>query len=405
MAAFEYKAVDTKGRQKKGVIEADSARHARQLLRDQSLFPTGIEATRDRKTSSGASKSALFARNLGGLDRVLFTRQLATLIGSSMPIEEALAAVAEQSEKQHMRSLVMAIRSKVLEGFTLAASLGEYPGSFNALYRSTVSAGEQSGYLDNVLENLADYQERQFSATRNVEMALVYPVVLLGLAFLIVGALMVYVVPEMVTVIVDTGQQLPWFTVVLIQMTEILSAYWWLIIAGFAALVIVIRWLLGQPDMRLKWDRVKFDLPLVGRISRSANSSRFANALSILTRSGVPLVDAMVIASDVVANSWLQRGLKKATQSVSEGRSLKASLTDVGQFPPMMLHMIAAGEQSGQLDTMLGRVAEFQQNEVERVVATVVKLFEPLMLLVMGGVVLFIVMAILLPLLSMNQLV
>ena len=230
MAAFEYKAVDTKGRQKKGVIEADSARHARQLLRDQSLFPTGIETTRDRKTSSGASKSALFARNLGGLDRVLFTRQLATLIGSSMPIEEALAAVAEQSEKQHMRSLVMAIRSKVLEGFTLAASLGEYPGSFNALYRSTVSAGEQSGYLDNVLENLADYQERQFSATRNVEMALVYPVVLLGLAFLIVGALMVYVVPEMVTVIVDTGQQLPWFTVVLIQMTEILSAYWWLMI-------------------------------------------------------------------------------------------------------------------------------------------------------------------------------
>ena len=253
-----------------------------------------------------------------------------------------------------------------------------------------------------MLENLADYQERQFSATRNVEMALVYPVVLLGLAFLIVGALMVYVVPEMVTVIVDTGQQLPWFTVVLIQMTEILSAYWWLIIAGFAALVIVTRWLLSQPDVRLKWDRVKFDLPLVGR---SANSSRFANTLSILTRSGVPLVDAMLIASDVVANSWLQRGLKKATQSVSEGRSLKASLTDVGQFPPMMLHMIAAGEQSGQLDTMLGRVAEFQQNEVERVVATVVKLFEPLMLLVMGGVVLFIVMAILLPLLSMNQVV
>ena len=405
MAAFEYKALDAKGRSKKGVIEADSARQARQLLRNQDLFPTAINTTRDQTRSGVGSRYALFARNLGGLDRVLFTRQLATLIGSSMPIEEALAAVAEQSEKQYVRALVMAIRSKVLEGFTLAGSLGEYPGSFNALYRSTVSAGEQSGYLDNVLENLADYQERQFSATRNVEMALFYPVALLSLAFLIVGALMIYVVPEMVSVIVDTGQQLPWFTLVLIQITEVLSSYWWLIIIAFVSLVLATNWLLRQPNIRLQWDRLKFDIPLVGRVSRSANSSRFANTLSILTRSGVPLVDAMLIASDVVANSWLQRALKRATQSVSEGRSLKASLTEVGQFPPMMLHMIAAGEQSGQLDNMLGRVAEFQQNEVERIVATVVKLFEPLMLLIMGGVVLFIVMAILLPLLSMNQLV
>ena len=405
MAAFEYKALDAKGRSKKGVIEADSARQARQLLRNQDLFPTAINTTRDQARSGVGSGHALFARNLGGLDRVLFTRQLATLIGSSMPIEEALSAVAEQSEKQYVRALVMAIRSKVLEGFTLAGSLGEYPGSFNALYRSTVSAGEQSGYLDNVLENLADYQERQFSATRNVEMALFYPVALLSLAFLIVGALMIYVVPEMVSVIVDTGQQLPWFTLVLIQITEVLSSYWWLIIIVFVSLVLATNWLLRQPNIRLQWDRLKFDIPLVGRVSRSANSSRFANTLSILTRSGVPLVDAMLIASDVVANSWLQRALKRATQSVSEGRSLKASLTEVGQFPPMMLHMIAAGEQSGQLDNMLGRVAEFQQNEVERIVATVVKLFEPLMLLIMGGVVLFIVMAILLPLLSMNQLV
>ena len=216
---------------------------------------------------------------------------------------------------------------------------------------------------------------------------------------------MIYVVPEMVSVIVDTGQQLPWFTLVLIQITEVLSYYWWLIIIAFVSLVHATNWLLRQPNIRLQWDRLKFDIPLVGRVSRSANSSRFANTLSILTRSGVPLVDAMLIASDVVANSWLQRALKRATQSVSEGRSLKASLTEVGQFPPMMLHMIAAGEQSGQLDNMLGRVAEFQQNEVERIVATVVKLFEPLMLLIMGGVVLFIVMAILLPLLSMNQLV
>lgn len=244
MAAFEYKALDAKGRSKKGVIEADSARQARQLLRNQDLFPTAINTTRDQTRSGVGSRHELFTRNLGGLDRVLFTRQLATLIGSSMPIEEALAAVAEQSEKQYVRALVMAIRSKVLEGFTLAGSLGEYPGSFNSLYRSTVSAGEQSGYLDNVLENLADYQERQFSATRNVEMALFYPVALLSLAFLIVGALMIYVVPEMVSVIVDTGQQLPWFTLVLIQITEVLSSYWWLIIIAFVSLVLATNWLL-----------------------------------------------------------------------------------------------------------------------------------------------------------------
>jgi general secretion pathway protein F len=405
MAAFEFKALDAIGKQKKGVIEADSARHARQLLRDQALFPTQIDVTSGKNKSGLGVKSWLFSRNLGGLDRVLFTRQLATLIGSSMPVEEALAAVAEQSEKQYVRALVMAIRSKVLEGFTLAVSLNEFPGSFNALYRSTVAAGEQSGYLDNVLENLANYQERQFSATRNVEMALFYPVALLAVAFLIVGGLMIYVVPEMVTVIVDTGQQLPWFTLVLIQITEVLSGYWWLISLAIIAIIILLRWLLAQKNIRLKWDRITFDIPLFGRIVRSANSARFANTLSILTRSGVPLVDAMFIASDVVSNSWLQRGLKKATQNVSEGKTLKASLTEVGQFPPMMLHMIAAGEQSGQLDNMLARVSEFQQNEVERVVSTVVKLFEPLMLLVMGAIVLFIVMAILLPLLSMNQLV
>lgn len=403
MAVFEYQALDEAGRTRKGVIEADSARHARALLRDQALMPTKVNVTASQSTIKRSGVS--FQRKLGHLDRVLFTRQLATLIGSSLPIEAALAAVAEQAEKQHVKGLIMAIRSKVLEGHSLAVSLSDHSSSFNALYRATVTAGEQSGFLDKVLENLADYEERQFSATRNVEMAMVYPAVLLTMAVLIISGLMMYIVPDMVNVIVDTGQELPWFTTVLIGITDLMANYWWLLIIAVALSVLCIRWLLAQPRMRLRWDRMKFDMPLIQRITRSANAARYTNTLSILTRSGVPLVEAMHIASGVVSNQWLQRALTEATQRVSEGISLHISLGKVGQMPPMLLHMVAAGEQSGTLDAMLGRVADFQQSEVERVVSALVKLFEPLMLLLMGGVVLFIVMAILLPMLSMNQLV
>lgn len=402
MAAFEYAALDGNGKQSKGVLEADSARHLRQILRDQGLTPLEVTAATERN-NSGFSFS--FSRSMSGLDRVLFTRQLATLVGSSLPIEEALAAVAQQTEKQFVSALIMGIRSKVLEGHSLASSLREYSSSFNNLYCSSIAAGEQSGHLDRVLENLANYQERQFESTRNVEMALFYPVALLILAFVIVGALMVYVVPDLITVIEGTGSELPWFTVLLIGMTNGLRDYWWALLLGISGIVMAIRWALRQPNLRLKFDKQKFSIPMVRRISRSANAARYANTLSILTGAGVPLVEAMSIASEVVSNTWLKRGLQQATQTVSEGMSLRVSLEQVGQFPPMLLHMVGSGEQSGELDQMLGRVAAFQQAEVERIVSTMVKLFEPIMLLIMGAVVLFIVMAILLPILSINTLV
>ncbi|MEM9623265.1 MAG: type II secretion system inner membrane protein GspF [Pseudomonadota bacterium] len=403
MAAFEYVVLDADGKQNKGVMEADSARQLRQQLRDQGLMPLDVAPAKDTKQDSASTFS--FARGMSALDRVLFTRQLATLVGSSLPIEEALSAVAQQTEKQHISALILGVRSRVLEGYSLANSLREYPRSFNDLYCSSVAAGEQSGFLDRVLENLSDYMERQFESTRNVEMALFYPVALLLMAFVIVGALMVYIVPDMISVIEDTGQKLPWFTVLLIGITDLLRDYWWALLGGVIGVVVLIRWLLAQPSLRLRWDHRKFSLPLLGRITRSANAARYANTLAILTGAGVPLVESMNIASEVVSNSWLQRKLQEATQTVSEGISLKVALEQVGQFPPMLLHMVGSGEQSGELDAMLNRVASFQQAEVERIVSTVVKLFEPLMLLIMGGVVLFIVMAILLPILSMNQLV
>ncbi len=405
MAAFEYTALDVNGRRRKGVLEADSIRQIRQLLRDQGLAPLTVEATAEAEDDGRQTSIPHFRRKLKGLDRVLVTRQLATLIGAGLPLDEALSAVAQQAEKQHVSALLMAVRSRVLEGHSLAASLGEFPASFNALYRSTVAAGEQSGYLNRVLENLADYTERQFEAWRNVEMALLYPIVLFFLAILIVGALMVFVVPDMIRVLDNMGRELPWSTRLLIGTSTWAQQWWWLALLAVAALILGVQSLLRRPAPRLAWDRHKLGLPLVRRITKAASAARYANTLSILNGSGVPLVDAMRIATEVVSNTWLQQLLKEATQRVSEGASLRAGLEGVGHFPPMLLHMVASGEASGELDAMLDRVARHQQAEVERIVATLVALFQPFMLLLMGGMVMFIVMAILLPILNMNQLV
>ena len=404
MAAFEYSALDARGKRQKGVLEGDSARQIRQLLRDRGLAPLQVEATAQRGTAAAKSSLSFLTRRLSNLERVLITRQLATLIGAGLPIEEALATVAGQSEKQHLNALVMGVRSRVLEGRSLASGLADFPASFSALYRSTVAAGERSGYLDKALDNLADYLERQFEARRNVEMALFYPVVLFVLALLIVGALMVYVVPDMVRVLENMGQDLPGITRLLIGASEFAQAWWWALGLVAIGALFGMRTFLRQPAVRLAWDRRKLGLPLVRRIARSSSAARYANTLSILNGSGVPLVEAMRIAGEVVSNTWLQRRLATAAQRVSEGASLGAGLEGVGHFPPMLLHMVASGESSGELDAMLQRVAAYQQAEVERIVTAMLTLLQPLMLLLMGALVMFIVMAILLPILNMNQL-
>ena len=406
MPAFQYVALNPEGKEIKGILEADSARQLRQTLRDQELTPMQVEPS-NKQFDKGSKQHgfSLFTHKLKALDRVLFTRQLSTLLASSMPIEESLNAIAQQNEKQSNKALIMGIRSRVLEGNSLAQSLLEYPSSFSNLYCSSVAAGEQSGFLDQVLDNLSNYLEREHESYRNVEMALMYPIILLIVAFVIVGALMVYVLPDMIDVIENTGQTLPWATTLLISVTELLKSFWWVLLCGILALSLFIRGILNREKIRLIWDAYKFSLPIIGKIIRSSNSARFSNTLSILTKSGIPLVDAMKIASEVVANKALQTDLRTATQDVVEGKSLRESLENISHFPPMMMHMIGSGEQSGELGQMLARVAEYQQAEVERLVSTLVKLFEPAMMIIMGGTVLFIVMAVLLPILSMNQIV
>ena len=402
MAAFEFVALDERGRRRRGVREGDSRRQVRQALREEGLTPLSVDQTVER---SGGTLRWSFGRGMSLLELALFTRQMATLVGAGLPIEEALNAVAQQTEKRRAGAMIMAVRGRVREGYALATALGEFPSTFPDMYRSTVAAGEQSGFLDVVLENLADYIEARFESRRNVEMALFYPALLLVFALLIVGALLIYVVPDIVRVFDDTGEQLPVLTQVMIAISEFLQTWLWLLAVGVGLFVIGLRRLLAQPRIRSAWDRRKLAMPVAGRIVRGGNASRYASTLSILTSSGVPLVDAMRIAGEVVTNQWLKGRLDGATARVSEGASLKVALESAGHFPPMFLHMIGSGEASGELDTMLRKVAQYQQQELERLVTTLVRLFEPMMMLLMGVLVIVVVLAILLPILSMNQLV
>lgn len=407
MAAFDYVALDTGGKQTKGVLEGDSQRQVRQQLRDKGLVPLSVEPA--TKAAKGGAAGKRFAWSLGGSisarDLALITRQMATLVQAGLPIGDVLTAVAQQTEKPRIRSMMMAVRSKVLEGYGLADSLGEFPRAFPALYRATVSAGEHSGHLDLVLNRLADYTETSKETRQKVQGAMVYPAFLVIFSVAVVSLLMVKVVPNVVEVFAGTNQQLPGITVALIATSDFFVDWWWAMLLLVIGLVALVRFLLTKPALELAWHRRILTLPLFGKLARNINTSRFASTLSILTSSGVPLVDAMRIAGEVMANRWLQTRVREATQKVSEGASLKNALQAAGHFPPMMLHMIASGESSGELDTMLSRVAQSQEQDLQAFIGIVVSILPPLLLIVMAVLVLMIVLAILLPIIQMNNLV
>ena len=403
MAAFDYVALDTQGRKQKGVLEADSARQMRQLLRDRGLTPLTVEQSSTKQQQK--SFSGLLTPHIGVKDLALLTRQLATLVQASLPLEEALSAAAQQTSKQKVRSLILAVRAKVLEGHSLASSLADFPRAFPAIYRATVAAGEKSGFLDQILNRLADYTEASHESRQKIMMALLYPVILFVLAVLIVSGLMVYVVPDVVEVFIDTGQQLPALTIGLMALSDFISSYGLYLLVVLVALAFGLRYLLQQPALRLSWHRRLLKLPIIGRFTTTMDTARFASTLSILTASGVPLVDAMKISAEVLSNQWLKRLVNEATRKVTEGSSLNKALLQAEYFPPMMVHMIASGEASGELDAMLQRVAASQEREVQNFIGIMLGLFEPFMLLAMGLSVLLIVLAILLPILNLNQLV
>lgn len=411
MAAFEYVVLDAKGRQKKGTLEGDSARQVRQKLRDEGLVPISVESTvestreRDEKTGNMRAKRGSSRHALPALDLSVFTRQLATLVQAGLPVEEALKAISKQSDKPKLRSIVLAVRSRVVEGHTLATGLSDFPRAFPEIYRATVSAGEHSGHLDLVLEQLADYTESSHDTSRKVKGALIYPVVLVGFSLLIVIGLLNFVVPKMVSVFESSGQALPGLTVGLIAVSDAIQNYGIYMLLIIIALVMGVRYLLKNPLIRYRVHHLLLRTPVLGRLSQVINASRVANTLSILSRSGVQLVEALTIAAQVTTNVCIRKAVQDAAVMLREGSSLNRSLDQSGHFPPMMIQMIASGEASGELDSMLTRAARAQDRELQSSISTIVSLFEPLMMMFMGVVILVIVLAIMLPVISMNSLV
>lgn len=401
MPTYHYRAEDADGRRCKGRVEADSARHGRQLLRERGLLPWEVrELTAQRVAGPGRAGERLSPAELA-----LLTLQLSTLIQAGLPLEEALGAVAQQSQKRRVASLLGAVRSRVMEGHALATALSQFPRAFTGLFCATIAAGERSGHLAQVLAQLAAYTQARQVSRQQIQLALVYPLILMLACVAIVGFLLGYVVPDVVKIFVDSGQPLPWLTEALIAVSDGLRRHGLMVLAVLVGLAGVWRWSLRQPEWRLRWHRLWLRLPLVGQVLRTMEAARFASTLAILSKSAVPLVDALHIAAQVIGNLTIRARMVDVARSVREGATLTQGLERSGDIPPLMLHMIASGERAGELDNMLARAAEQQEASLAARIALVVSLFEPAMLVLMGVVVLLIVMAILLPILSLNQLV
>ena len=403
MGAFEYTALDARGREKKGVLEGDAARQVRQQLREQGWVPLEVQEVIQRETRPKTGLR-LPQRGISATDLALITRQLATLVRAGLPLEECLRAVSQQTDKSRQKSMLLAVRSRVMEGHTLAAGLGDFPSVFPDLYRTTVEAGEQSGHLEEVLERLADYTESRQQMSQKIKLAVFYPTMLTIVAILVVGGLMTYVVPQVVQVFENIGQRLPKLTVMLIAMSDFLREYGLLMIVVIVMLVVGFNYLLRNPALRRRFHRFRLRVPLVSKLERGLNTGRFARTFSILTASGVPVIEALRISAQVMSNVPMREAVGEAAARVREGAGIAAALERSGYFPPMTVHLIASGEASGKLEDMLERAAVNQEREIETLVAALMGLFEPLLILFMGSVVLVIVLAILLPIFDLNQL-
>lgn len=404
MAAFEYKALEKTGKQKKGVMEGDNARQVRQRLKEQGLIPVEVIETKS-KQQKNASQGLSFKRGIGVNDLSLITRQLATLVQAGMPLEECLKAVAEQGEKANIRSMIMGVRSKVIEGYPLAESFADYPHAFDELFCSMVAAGEKSGHLDTVLNRLADYAENRQKMRSKLQQAMIYPIMLTLIAIAVISFLLATVVPKIVDQFVQMGQGLPTVTEILLAASNFVVHWGLLVVIAVVLLIVGVKWLLTKPHLRLAWDKKILRLPVVGKVVRGLNTSRFARTLSICTSSAIPLLDGMKVAADVMSNQYFKQQVLEAADNVREGASLRISLEQTKLFPPMMLHMIASGEQSGELEQMLTRSADNQDRDFESLVNMALGIFEPLLIVFMAGIVLFIVVATLMPIIELNNLV
>jgi len=406
VGAFEYTALDASGRQHKGVLEGDTARHIRSLLRERQLMPVDVIEVSAKETASRQRWQGFTLRpGVSTTDLALLTRQLATLCKAGLPLEEALLAVSQQSERPRVQSIMLGVRAKVMEGYTLATGLGEFPRVFPEIYRATVAAGEQSGHLDAVLERLADYTESREATRQKILGAMLYPVVLTVMCFGIVSLLLSYVVPKVVGVFANSRAKLPLMTRALISVSDFLRDWGlWILLAAVVAGVLFWRWI-QNPDARRRVHRWLLRVPLAGKVIRGSNTARFTRTLSILTSSAVPVLDALRISGEVVTNLPMRDGVTEATARVREGAPIGRSLAASRLFPPMSIHLISSGESSGELEAMLDRAALSQERELEGLIAGVLGLLGPLLIVLMGVFVMGIVFAMLLPIFEMNSLI
>jgi general secretion pathway protein F len=405
MPAFRYEAVDTGGVTRKGVLNADSPRAARADLRLQGLTPLAVEAIAAQVDESGVARSRGFGERLSQVELALFTRQLASLLEAGLPLEQAFTALLEQAERAYMRDLIASIRSEVMGGASFSSALSRHPRDFAEIYRALVSSGEQIGQLARVLARLADYIERRNALVQRVRLAFTYPAIVTVVAFAIVIFLLTYVVPQIVSVFANTKQKLPVITIMMLGVSNFTRAYG--IYVGLAIVAAWVMWrrALRNPALKLRWHAWLLDAPVYGRFERSLNTARFASTLAITTGSGVPILRALETSRDTLSNVAMKGLVEHATASVREGASLARALSVQKYFPPMLVHMIRAGEITGELPAMLERAADSQQADLERRALTIAGLLEPVLILAMGLVVLLIVLAVLMPIIEINQLV
>lgn len=402
MPAFHYEAADATGKTDKGVIEADSARQARTLLRARGLTPLLVDALGAQATKRSGST---FGKRLSAQENALVTRQLASLLVAGLPLDEALAALADQAERAYVGELLAAIRAEVLGGSSLSVALAQHPKDFPDIYRALVSAGEHSGNLGLVLSRLADYIESRNALTSKIKLAFTYPAIVTVVAFAIVIFLLSYVVPQVVSVFANTKQKLPTLTIIMLWLSDFVRNWGWLAAIVLVAIGVLIRNLLKQPALRLSWHKWLLTAPLFGKLVRGYNTARFASTLAILTSAGVPILRGLQAAGETLNNVALKTNVEDASTRVREGTSLARALAAQNQFPPVLVHLIRSGEATGNLPAMLERAAQGEAQELERRTLFLTGLLEPALILTMGVVVLLIVLAVLMPIIEINQLV
>lgn len=411
MPAYSYQALDVRGKKVKGVVEGDSERHVRNVLRGRDLKPLEVKSVRSRanQQSANSSSSVSAILSFGGprmntRELSLFTRQLASLVQSGLPLDEVLAAAAKQSRKPAIKTIVLQVRSRVVEGLSLAQAMAELPKVFDNLYRAMIRAGESSGYLGPVLEQLAEYTERSQETAHKLKSAMIYPIVMVCVSMIIVSILMVKVVPQLVGMFESNSRELPGITKVLIGTSDFMLNYGVLLVIAIAGLVVGFQWLLKDEKRRKIWHRMQLQMPIFGAFILQSETSRYASTLGLLAQSGVPLLEALKIATQVLNNLVLKGASAQVAVMVQEGSSMSNALDQVDAFPPLLVQMVASGEANGKLADQLQYAARNQERELEFSVNALMSLMEPAMILFMAGMVGFIVMAILMPIFQMNDL-